>query len=64
MRREYQKGTELARNKAVDIGIDVHKESWQVTASAEGEEVFHGRLPSQYHAYEDFSIASLVVPLK
>ena len=50
MRREYQKGTELARNKAVDIGVDVHKESWQVTARAEGEEVFHGRLPSQYHA--------------
>jgi transposase len=50
MRREYQKGTELARNKVVDIGIDVHKESWQVTARAEREEVFHGRLPSQYHA--------------
>jgi transposase len=31
----------------------VHKESWQVTCIAEGEEVFNGRLASQYHALQN-----------
>jgi len=30
------------------MGIDVHKESWQVTVRAEGEEIFNGRIPGQY----------------
>jgi len=29
-------------------GIDVHKESWQVTVRSEGEEIFNGRIPGQY----------------
>jgi len=32
------------------MGIDVHKESWQVTAISEGEELFHGRIPGDYSA--------------
>ncbi len=42
----------LVRGKEVFIGVDVHKESWHVTARAEGEEIFHGNLPSQYHALQ------------
>jgi len=40
------------RGKEVFVGIDVHKESWQVTVRAEGEEVFHGRIPGQYPALQ------------
>ena len=36
------------RGKEVYVGIDVHKESWQVTVRAEGEESFHGRIASEY----------------
>jgi transposase len=50
MKEAYQRGKVLARGKEVFIGIDVHKESWQVTVRAEGEEFFTGRLPSEYHA--------------
>lgn len=50
MKEGYQKKEVLARRKEVFMGIDVHKESWQVTIRAEGEELFHGRLPSEYHA--------------
>jgi len=42
----------LARGKGVFIGIDVHKESWHVTARAEEGAVFHGGIPSQYHALQ------------
>jgi hypothetical protein len=28
--------------KAVYVGIDVHKESWQVTVRTDGEEIFNG----------------------
>jgi len=52
MKEEYQRKQVLARGKEVFIGIDVHKESWQVTVRTEGEEIFNGRLPSQYHALE------------
>jgi transposase len=38
------------RGQEVFVGIDVHKESWQVTVRMEGEEIFHGRIPSRYHA--------------
>ena len=47
--RERNEGKTIAvRGKDVFVGIDVHKESWQVTVRMEGEEVFHGRIPSQY----------------
>jgi hypothetical protein len=52
MKEEYQRNCILARGKEVFIGIDVHKESWQVTVRTEGEEIFNGRLPSHYHALE------------
>jgi transposase len=32
--------------------VDVHKESWHVTARVEEEEVFHVGIPSQYHAFQ------------
>lgn len=48
MKKGYRKAEELARGGKAFVGIDVHKESWHVTAVTEGEEVFHGRLPSQY----------------
>jgi transposase len=50
MRVTYQRNEELARGKDIFIGMDVHKDSWHVTAQVEGEEVFNGRLPSKYHA--------------
>ncbi len=50
MKKGYQRSEVLARSKDVYIGMDVHKDSWHVTTRAEGEEVFNGRLPSQYHA--------------
>jgi len=50
MREAQQKAKVLARGKNVYIGIDVHTEKWQVTARAGGEEVFHGGMPSEYHA--------------
>jgi len=36
--------------KDVYVGIDVHKESWQVTVRTEGEEIFNGRIPGQYQS--------------
>jgi len=43
MMRDYVKEKVLARGRKVSIGIDVHKESWQVTAiSEEGKELFGG----------------------
>jgi len=50
MMRDYVKEKVLARGKRISIGIDVHKESWQVTAISEGEELFHGRMPGDYAA--------------
>jgi hypothetical protein len=41
-----QNGKNAVRGKEVFVGIDVHKESWQVTLRTEGEEVFHGRIPA------------------
>jgi transposase len=40
----------LISGKKVYIGIDVHKESWHVSARADGEEVFNGRMPASYHS--------------
>jgi transposase len=51
MGKEYQRKRILARGKEVYIGVDVHKDSWHVTARVEGEEVFHGRIPSQYQVF-------------
>ncbi len=50
MKGELQNKKVLVRGEEVFIGVDVHKEGWHVTARAEGEEVFHGGIPSQYHA--------------
>jgi transposase len=47
--RGKNQGKEIAvKGKEVFVGIDVHKESWQVTVRTEGEEVFHGRIASDY----------------
>ena len=48
MRRKNQGQEVSLRGKEVFVGIDVHKESWQVTVRTEGEEVFHGRIASEY----------------
>ena len=50
MKGEYQSNKVLVRGKEVFIGVDVHKESWHVTARTEGEEIFNGGIPSQYQA--------------
>ena len=42
MKGEVQNRKVLVRGKEVFIGVDVHKESWHVTARTEGEEVFQG----------------------
>jgi transposase len=52
MKGEVQNKKVLIRGREVFIGVDVHKESWHVTARVEEEEVFHGGLPSQYHALQ------------
>jgi hypothetical protein len=52
MNGELQKRRILGRGKEVFIGVDVHKESRHVTARLEEEEVFHGGIPSQYHALQ------------
>jgi len=54
MKGQIQNKKVLVRGKEVYIGVDVHKESWHVTARTEGEEVFHGGIPSQYHALRRF----------
>ena len=61
MKGQIQNKKVLVRGKEVFIGIDVHKESWHVTARTEGEEVFHGGIPSQYHACKGFLITSRIV---
>ncbi len=48
MRGKNQSKEFSVRGKEVFVGIDVHKESWQVTVRTEGEEVFHGRIASDY----------------
>ncbi|MGD0625351.1 MAG: IS110 family transposase [Thermodesulfobacteriota bacterium] len=52
MRGRNQDEKNAVRGKEVFVGIDVHKESWQVTVRTEGEEVFHGRISGQYHALQ------------
>jgi len=48
MRGSNQREKIVVRGKEVFVGIDVHKESWQVTVRVEGEEKFHGRMASEY----------------
>ena len=52
MRKDYQRGKVFASGGKIYIGMDVHKDSWHVTVITEGEEVFHGRLPSQYLSFK------------
>jgi transposase len=52
MKGEVQGKEILVRGREVFIGVDVHKESWHVTVRVEEEEVFHGGIPSQYHALQ------------
>lgn len=40
----------ILSNKIMYIGVDVHKESWQVTARTDGEEIFNERIPAAYHS--------------
>lgn len=54
MKKDYHGRRVLATGKDVEIGIDVHKESWQVTVMSEGEEIFHGRMPGSYEAFKRF----------
>ena len=47
--RRSNLGEKIAvRGKEVFVGIDVHKASWQVTVRVEGEELFPGRMASEY----------------
>ena len=48
MRKGYQRSKVLARGTKVHVGVDVQKDSWHVTARSDGEEIFHGSIPSQY----------------
>lgn len=48
MRERNQGKKNAVRGREVFVGVDVHKESWQVTIRTEGEEVFHGRIASEY----------------
>ena len=43
----------VERGKEVFVWIDVHKERWQVTIRAEGEEVFHGHIASGLQVSRD-----------
>lgn len=54
MKKDYHGRRILAISKDVEIGIDVHKESWQITVIIEGEEIFHGRMPGSYEAFRRF----------
>jgi transposase len=40
--------------KDICVGIDVHKESWQITVRTEGEEIFNGRIPGHYQSLKKF----------
>jgi transposase len=52
MKKISTESVTVISGKRVFIGIDVHKESWHVTARTEGEEVFNGRMPATYHSLE------------
>jgi transposase len=48
MREWGQLKKKVLRGEEVYVGIDVHKATWQVTVRREEEEVFHGRIASEY----------------
>jgi transposase len=48
MRGKNHREKIAVKGKEVFVGIDVHKESWQVTARVNGEELFYGRMASEY----------------
>jgi hypothetical protein len=50
MKGELRERRILGGGKEVFIGMDVRKESGHVTARTKEEKVFHGGIPSQYHA--------------
>ena len=50
MKRVSTESVQALSGKKVFIGIDVHKDSWHVTARADGEEIFNGRIPASYHS--------------
>jgi hypothetical protein len=51
MREEKQSERVAVGGKEVFVRIDVHKGSWQVTVRTAGEEVFHGRIASDYRVF-------------
>jgi transposase len=48
MRRIKERAKIAVTEREVFVRIDVHKESWQVTVRRAEEEVFHGRIASDY----------------
>jgi len=46
----YPKREILATGRVVYVGVDVHKDSWHVTARTEREEIFTASMPAQYVA--------------
>ncbi len=50
MRKGYLKKENLATGKVVFVGVDVHKESWHMTARTDGEEVFNASIPADFTA--------------
>ena len=52
MGRVAIRNTEALSGKTVYIGIDVHKENWQTTVRTDGEEIFNGRIPGDYHSLQ------------
>jgi transposase len=50
MKKVSTESMKVLSDKRVYIGIDVHKDSWHVTARTDGEEVFNGRIPASYHS--------------
>jgi hypothetical protein len=47
--RAKRQGEKIAvEGKEVFVGIDVHKESWQVTVRVDWEELFNERMASEY----------------
>jgi|GEM_PF-2411020 len=51
MKRVSTKSVSVVSGNKVFIGIDVHKDSWHITARTDGEEVFNGRIPASYHSF-------------
>jgi hypothetical protein len=50
MEKDNEGNNILARDKAVSVGIDVHKRSWHLTAVSDGVVLFKGTIPLSYEA--------------